>query len=70
MTLSLHEVLTATAGELVQMGSAKVFSSVLTDSRRARDGELFIALKGQTHDGHAFVPEAVAKGCFWPPMIS
>jgi UDP-N-acetylmuramoyl-tripeptide--D-alanyl-D-alanine ligase len=60
--LSLHEVLRATAGELVQMGSAKAFSSVLTDSRQARDGDLFIALKGQTHDGHAFVPGAVAKG--------
>jgi UDP-N-acetylmuramoyl-tripeptide--D-alanyl-D-alanine ligase len=44
------------------MGSSKAFSSVLIDSRGVRGGELFVALKGQTHDGHAFVPEAVAKG--------
>ncbi len=62
MNLSLPEVLAATGGDLLQMGSTKVFSSVLTDSRQVQGRELFIALKGQTHDGHAFIPEATAKG--------
>lgn len=32
------------------------------DSRRIGPGELFVALRGQRHDGHDFVGEALAKG--------
>jgi UDP-N-acetylmuramoyl-L-alanyl-D-glutamate--2,6-diaminopimelate ligase len=33
-----------------------------TDSRRVRPGALFVALRGQHVDGHAFVPAALAGG--------
>ena len=33
-----------------------------TDSRRVGHGELFIAIKGDTHDGHAFVAAALKQG--------
>jgi UDP-N-acetylmuramoyl-tripeptide--D-alanyl-D-alanine ligase len=36
--------------------------SAVIDSRLASAGCLFIALKGEHHDGHEFIPEAVAKG--------
>lgn len=35
---------------------------VITDSREARKGDLFIALQGDRFDGHAFVTKALAQG--------
>jgi UDP-N-acetylmuramoyl-tripeptide--D-alanyl-D-alanine ligase len=32
------------------------------DSRTLAPGDLFFALRGENHDGHAFVPEVLAKG--------
>ena len=43
-------------------GYSKAFAGVSIDSRTIRDGELFIALKGDMHDGHDFVEEALKKG--------
>jgi UDP-N-acetylmuramoyl-tripeptide--D-alanyl-D-alanine ligase len=38
------------------------FSRVCTDTRAVRDGDLFVALRGDRHDGHDFLREAAAKG--------
>ncbi len=38
------------------------FTNVVTDSRKAGHGDLFIALKGEKFDGHEFVKEVIAKG--------
>lgn len=38
------------------------FSGVSTDTRRLKPGELFIALRGESFDGHAFVEQALAAG--------
>ncbi|OGC94881.1 MAG: hypothetical protein A2W25_14080 [candidate division Zixibacteria bacterium RBG_16_53_22] len=35
---------------------------VSTDSRTIHQGELFIAIKGATYDGHAFLAQAMVKG--------
>ncbi len=32
------------------------------DSREVREGQVFVAIRGETHDGHAFVSEAIARG--------
>ena len=40
----------------------EVFSAVSTDSRTVRAGELFVALPGARHDGHAFVADALRRG--------
>ncbi len=37
-------------------------SRVVHDSRAVRDGDLFIALKGERTDGHLFLEEAFARG--------
>src|SRR5262249_37694389 len=39
-----------------------VFSGVEFDSRNIRGGELFVALPGETHHGHEFVPQALERG--------
>ena len=32
------------------------------DSRKVKKGDIFIALKGLTKDGHDYIPEAISKG--------
>jgi len=38
------------------------FSHVITDSRLAGPGDLFVALKGERHDGHDFLGDAIGRG--------
>jgi UDP-N-acetylmuramoyl-tripeptide--D-alanyl-D-alanine ligase len=40
----------------------RVFQGVSTDTRTLRPGDLYLALRGENFDGHAFVDEAVARG--------
>ncbi len=62
--LTLGEVIAATRGELRgSKAPADVrFSRVVVDSRHIAPGSCFVALKGQKHDGHAFVAQALALG--------
>jgi len=38
------------------------FTRVVVDSRAVTPGSLFVALKGEHHDGHSFVAESLASG--------
>lgn len=40
----------------------KVCSGVVCDSRQVRPGAVFVALKGRSHDGQAFVEDAIGRG--------
>ena len=60
--LGLDEVLAATRGDLVRLGDRLRFPGVTTDTRAIRPGELFVAIRGETHDGHRFLAEAVYQG--------
>jgi UDP-N-acetylmuramoyl-tripeptide--D-alanyl-D-alanine ligase len=44
------------------VGPDKGFEGVCTDSRKLRAGELFVALRGPSFDGHEFAAEALARG--------
>ena len=59
---ALEEVLRATGGELLDVGARTHFAGVTTDTRTLTAGELFVAIRGDAHDGHDFVPEAVRRG--------
>ena len=48
-------------GALPPSGDVR-FSSVVVDSRGVTPGALFVALRGETHDGNAFVGQALAAG--------
>ena len=52
----------AAGGRLVAGDPGAVFESVSTDTRSIAPGGLFIALRGERFDGHAFAAEAVARG--------
>jgi UDP-N-acetylmuramoyl-tripeptide--D-alanyl-D-alanine ligase len=53
------EIVAATGGKA--RGDWAV-AGVAIDSRTIQPGELFIALRGPNHDGHAFVRDALARG--------
>jgi UDP-N-acetylmuramoyl-tripeptide--D-alanyl-D-alanine ligase len=43
-------------------GSDAQFDAVCTDSRSVKRGDLFVALKGERYDAHAFLSQAAAAG--------
>jgi UDP-N-acetylmuramoyl-tripeptide--D-alanyl-D-alanine ligase len=59
MRWTLQTVASAVSGSAV--GEADV-DRVVVDSRRAGPGTLFVALRGERHDGHEFAGEAAAAG--------
>ncbi|HEY6065341.1 MAG TPA: UDP-N-acetylmuramoyl-tripeptide--D-alanyl-D-alanine ligase [Thermoanaerobaculia bacterium] len=62
MNFTLADV-AAAAGAKVPAGAADVdLSGVAVDSRAARPGVLFVALKGERADGHDFAADAVFRG--------
>ena len=60
MMMSMHEAAQA-IGASVQ-GADVGFTGVSTDSRSIATGELFVALKGENFDGHAYVGEVLGRG--------
>ena len=60
--LTLEEMVVAIEGRVYGSISAPPVTSVSTDSRTARPGALFIAIKGEQHDGHAFVADVLDQG--------
>ncbi|HBP90133.1 MAG: UDP-N-acetylmuramoyl-tripeptide--D-alanyl-D-alanine ligase [Nitrospira sp.] len=59
----IQEVLDATEGALILQGGRKdKMLRVQTDSREIKSGDLFLALKGEKFDGHAFVKTACQLG--------
>ena len=59
VTMDLSAASRAMSGTL--LGDNLTFSGVSTDSRQISAGELFIALRGNNYDGHAFL--ALAREC-------
>jgi UDP-N-acetylmuramoyl-tripeptide--D-alanyl-D-alanine ligase len=43
-------------------GEAMIYSSVSTDTRTLRRDSLFVALRGEVHDGHSFLATAARSG--------
>ena len=58
----LHYIAQAVSGELLHGSPDKLVARLCTDSRRAEPGDLFIALAGERHDGHRFLPEVARRG--------
>lgn len=52
----------ASGGRLVHGDGAIVVLRVVTDSRDARPGDLFVALKGERYDAHEFLADVAARG--------
>ena len=61
-SFTLGEILKAVSGVLLQQGSHEYCTGVNTDTRTISPGELFIALQGNTFDGHHFLNDACING--------
>ena len=59
---SVTDCTKATKGDLLGGDAENRFKAICIDSRQAGPGDLFIAIKGETHDGHSFTPDVVSKG--------
>lgn len=61
---TLQQLQASVDGDLIGPLSEEpvAFTSVSTDSRSIQPGALYIAIKGEQFDGHAFIEEAVRQG--------
>ncbi len=57
-----RHLLAATGGTIVSGRQLGIFGDISTDSRAIGPGGIFVALKGETFDGHAYIDKAVASG--------
>lgn len=58
----LKDIALAMQGKLYGPGDEELIRSISTDTRTLRPGDLFLALRGEVHDGHAFLAQAIDKG--------
>ena len=59
--LKLEDIVQATGGRVL-CGTSEKFQGISIDSRSIREGELFVALKGDNFDGHDFINTALISG--------
>src|SRR4030095_1855684 len=62
MGWSKAEILAATGGRIARDGKKTRFGEIVTDSTKVKKGAVFVALKGERHDGHHFIADAVRRG--------
>ena len=59
---TVKDVLGAVKGKLLSGNPEEILTGISTDTRKIKNGELFVAIKGGNFDGHSFILDAVAKG--------
>ncbi len=62
MKISARDVASFTDGYILSGDEDTVFTGVSTDSRSISEGDLFVALRGDRFNGHAFIGAAVSQG--------
>jgi UDP-N-acetylmuramoyl-L-alanyl-D-glutamate--2,6-diaminopimelate ligase len=60
--MDVRALLTELDAPLVVGDAGLGIQGIAYDSREVQPGFLFAALRGLTHDGHAFIPDALARG--------
>ncbi len=62
--MTLSEIKNVLADEITNLKDGRVenFSSLCYDSRKARDGAIFVCLKGALADGHTYIDKAILLG--------
>jgi UDP-N-acetylmuramoyl-tripeptide--D-alanyl-D-alanine ligase len=62
VALDAPSVARATGGSVLRAAPGRRARGVTTDSRAVAAGSAFVALRGEVHDGHRFVPAAIDAG--------
>lgn len=60
---TVPEILEAVGGRFLTGNPKAVFDGVSINSRNISADNLFVAIKGEKHDGHLFIKEVLQKGC-------
>src|SRR4030067_2269865 len=60
--ITIDEIVKSTGGKLIHGNREFTASGISIDSRNIKEGELFVAIKGDVFDGHTFIEEALKKG--------
>lgn len=60
--IPISEIAKATGGRIIQGDSRVMVSSVSTDTRKIKRGDLFFALSGERYDAHNFLAQATLAG--------
>ena len=58
---SVAEIIAATDGPLIQGDPGVIVTEVNINSRTINPGELFLALKGENHNGHDYIAAALQR---------
>jgi len=61
MMFTINEIALATGGRIIGRAAGEV-NAVSTDSRSVAPGQLYVPLRGERFDGHAFIQEVSEKG--------
>ena len=61
ISLTLKEIAEAVDGKIIGNVDASV-NDITTDSRKIKEGDLFVAIKGDTFDGHNFIEKSLNAG--------
>ena len=60
--ITLEDLFNLPSAVIYNPDEFKPVSSVQIDSRKIKNGSLFVAIKGEKYDGHDFVKDAIRKG--------
>ena len=58
----MAEILAATGGKVAGPGKCSRYGEIVTDAKLVKRNSIFVALKGERHDAHRFVGDAVRRG--------
>lgn len=61
--ITIKEIIKATNGNLIAGNPLGLINGVQIDSRKVCPGDLFVPIKGEFHDGHSFIVDAIMQGC-------
>jgi UDP-N-acetylmuramyl pentapeptide synthase len=62
MHWTVATLIEATGGRLLQGNPDRPIGGISTDTRAIRAGDCFVALRGERHDAHDFIPKALESG--------
>jgi UDP-N-acetylmuramoyl-tripeptide--D-alanyl-D-alanine ligase len=61
MLWTLNDIVKATDGDLLWGDPRQEVRGISIDSRTITAGEAFVAIRGEVHDGHRFIPEVLGR---------
>jgi UDP-N-acetylmuramoyl-tripeptide--D-alanyl-D-alanine ligase len=61
-SFELSELASCTGGHTQPLHATTRVTGVITDSRAVQPGQLYVALRGENHDGHAYLQQVQAAG--------